>query len=269
MRHPLDKVYLGTNTKMFMTAAEAKTYIDRLLVLTKDIRDEINLFVIPSFTSLATVKGATDGTGIMVGAQNMGWEERGQYTGEISPLMLKELCVDLVMAGHSERRHVFRETDKDEEKKVVCAAQHGLKVLLCVGETARQKEYGVSKETLRTQLMVGLHSLSKEYAEQFLWIAYEPVWAIGVNGLPASEAYAEEMHQCIKSALCELYGERTGLMVPVLYGGSVNNDNAEAFMKQPHIDGLFIGRSAWDADNFNHIIRSIMPVFKRHKGLRI
>ena len=117
----------------------------------------------------------------MIGAQNMGWEEQGQFTGEISPLMLQEIGTDLIMVGHSERRHVLGETDEQENKKVICALNHNFTTLLCVGETEEQKEYGISEEIIRIQLKKGLYGVTKEMLDK-LWIAYEPVWAIGVTG---------------------------------------------------------------------------------------
>ena len=263
----LDKIYLGTNTKMFKTPSEAEAHIATLAALTADLRDSIHLFVIPSYTSLHRAVGAAAGTGVMIGAQSMGWEERGQLTGEISPLMLRELGVELVMVGHSERRHILHETDYEEEKRVSCAAEHGFTTLLCIGETAEQKAYGLSRETLARQLKIGLHSLPKALAASRLWIAYEPVWAIGVGGVPADEGYANEMHGAIKETLCQLYGNDVGREIPVLYGGSVNPDNAEKLAAQPNIDGLFIGRSAWDAERFNTLIRSVLPVFEEKKAV--
>lgn len=262
----LDKIYLGTNTKMYKTIADTKTFLSRLDALTEDINeDQIELFVIPSYTALSAAVETTRDSKIKIGAQNMGWEDQGQFTGEISPLMLKEIGVDLVMVGHSERRHVLGETDQEEEKKVAKASEHDFIPLLCIGETAEEKEYGLSAEVLSTQLKIGLHSITPEQAKH-VWVAYEPVWSIGVNGTPASKEYAEEMHIVIKKVLVELFGEEIGGDIPVLYGGSVNPQNAEGLIQQPHVDGLFIGRSAWDADNFNGIIRSVMPLFYAKKG---
>lgn len=253
------KVYFGTNTKMFKTASEAERHISLLRELTGDIsREEMSLFVIPAYTSLRAAVSAA-GEAVLIGAQNMGWEERGQYTGEISPLMLREAGARLVMIGHSERRHILHETDFEEEKKVRCAISHGFRTLLCVGETLEQKEYGIGRETLATQLKIGLHSITSAEARRDLWIAYEPVWSIGVNGVPADENYANEMHRTIKGTLAALFGKDAGGEIPVLYGGSVNNENAVRLICQPEIDGLFIGRSALDAENFNAIIRMALP----------
>jgi triosephosphate isomerase len=262
----LDKLYLGTNTKMYKTIADTVDYLTKLNSLTADLdRSKLELFVIPSFTSLESARKCVPADKISLGAQNMCWEDKGQFTGEISPLMLKEVNVSIVEIGHSERRHVLGETDLEENKKVLAALRHNFTALLCIGETGEQKELGLSDEVLRTQLKAGLHGVTLKNTDN-LWIAYEPVWAIGVNGTPASKEYADEKHAVIKQTLIEIFGKETGLDIPVLYGGSVNNENAEELIAMPHIDGLFIGRSAWDAENFNKIIRSVTPLFFSRKN---
>ena len=243
---------------MYKNIKDTVSYLQDLESLTKDIsRDEIELFIIPSYTTLDSASKAIDQKNIRLGAQNMCWEEQGQFTGEISPLMLQEVGTDIVMIGHSERRHVLGETDEEENKKVLCALNHNFTTLLCVGETGEQKDYGISEEVIRIQLKKGLYGVTKEQTEK-LWIAYEPVWAIGVNGKPATKEYAEQIHIVIRETLVELFGEEAGNEIPVLYGGSVNPENAVGLSKMEHIDGLFIGRSAWQADNFNKIIRDVL-----------
>jgi len=262
----LDKLYLGTNTKMYKTIADTLDFLTRLNGLTGDInRSRLELFVIPSYTSLDVARKCVPADKISIGAQNMCWEDQGQFTGEISPLMLREVGASIVEIGHSERRHVLHETDAEENKKVLAALNHHFTALLCIGETGEQKGLGLSDEVLRTQLKAGLHGITLNSTDR-LWIAYEPVWAIGVNGTPASKEYADEKHAVIKQTLIEIFGAETGSDIPVLYGGSVNNENAEELIAMPHIDGLFIGRSAWDAENFNHIIRSVLPLFFERKN---
>jgi len=263
----LDKLYLGTNTKMTKTIADTELFLTELSTLVSDLnRERLELFVIPSFTTLERAKKISAEGKIRIGAQNMCWAAEGQFTGEISAAMLKELDIDLVEIGHSERRHVFGETDEEVNKKVVMATNHGMTPLLCIGETLSQKQYGISDEVLSTQLKIGLSGISKDEAGK-LWIAYEPVWAIGVNGIPADEHYANEKHKVIKNVLISMFGEEVGGDIPVLYGGSVNNGNADVLISQRYIDGLFIGRSAWDAKNFNEIIRSVIPLFKNRKDI--
>ncbi|WP_277668825.1 triose-phosphate isomerase [Caproiciproducens galactitolivorans] len=259
------KIYLGTNTKMYKTTEQTVTFLERLNELTQDIsRDRMELFVIPSYITLPAARASVPQESVLIGAQNMGWEEEGQFTGEISPLMLREAGVNIVMAGHSERRHIFRETDEEENKKVLCALQHGFKPLLCVGETAGEKDFGIAEEVLRMQLKVGFHNVTPEQAKA-VSVAYEPVWAIGVNGVPATKEYADHIHKVIRDTLVELFGAEVGGDIPVLYGGSVNPQNAEGLIGMPYIDGLFIGRSAWDADNFHSIIRMVLPLFEEKR----
>ncbi len=258
----MKKLYLGTNTKMFKTAVETREYLMKLHELTRDIdREWLELFVIPSFTSLESSRRCVPTESIRLGAQNIGWEERGQFTGEISPLMLSEIGIDIAEIGHSERRHILHETDEEENLKMRCALAHGLTALLCIGETGQQKGVGISDEILRIQLRIGLNGILPDQAER-VWIAYEPVWAIGVNGSPASPIYAAEKHKVIRKILVELFGETQGLKIPILYGGSVNRQNAQELMQIPNIDGLFIGRSAWEADKFNEIIRDVLQCCK-------
>ena len=240
----MKKLYFGSNLKMYKGISATREYLQKLVENTKDIsRDDIELFIIPSYTTLQTATSCCDREFVRLGAQNMCWEDQGQFTGEISPCMLEEMGLDLVMIGHSERRHVFGESDVEENKKV----------------KAEQKEYGISAETLRSQLKIGFYGVSPEECKN-IWVAYEPVWSIGVNGTPASADYAEAMHKEIKTALYEIFGEKSE-EIPVLYGGSVN---AESLIVQPSIDGLFVGRAAWDADKFDTLIRDAMKVYAEH-----
>ncbi len=255
------KLYFGSNLKMYKTIEQTTKYLCSLVEYTKDIdRNEIELFIIPSYTALESATKCVNHRYIKLGAQNMNWEKEGQFTGEISPTMLKELGMDLVMIGHSERRHVFGEKDFEENEKVKTALKYGFKALLCVGETEEQKKYGVSVETLRTQLKIGFHNVSASEVSN-IWVAYEPVWSIGVNGTPASADYAECMHQEIKKCLVDIFGEK-GNEIPILYGGSVNPSNANELIIQPSIDGLFVGRAAWQADKFERLIREAKATYE-------
>lgn len=247
------KQYFGTNLKMYKNISQTRDYLKRLAELMRDMdRQKTELFVLPSYTALDTAVSCTDQSLIRLGSQNMCWAQEGQFTGEISPLMLKELGIELTMAGHSERRTIFKEDDRMECRKVEMAVRQGMTALLCIGETLEQKMSGISREVLRIQLKTGLSMVGAERLEK-IWIAYEPVWSIGVNGIPADPQYAGNMHQSIKECLIELFGE-AGAEVPVLYGGSVNMENARQFFTTPSIDGLFVGRSAWQADAFYKLI---------------
>ena len=255
------KLLIGTNLKMYKTIKETVAYLVELQRMTADLDGDIVLFLIPSYTTLPAASETVDKTRIRLGAQNMNWEEKGQFTGEISPLMLQELDLRIVEIGHSERRHIFRETDIEENKKVISAINHGFTALLCVGETGEDKELNIGDERLRQQLKIGLRGLSEADCKN-LWVAYEPVWAIGVNGIPASADYANVKHQVIRETLVQLF-PKEGHNVPILYGGSVNPGNACELISQPAIDGLFVGRAAWEAPAFNSLIRQVLPVWQQ------
>lgn len=251
------KWYMGTNTKMYKTMGETIDFVSNLCRLTGDIdRESFELFVLPSFTTLEQANRYRNQELLRLGAQNMCWEERGQFTGEISPLMLREVGCDLVMIGHSERRHIFMETDDMERKKLRCALEHGFTALLCVGETEDEKEAGRSNEALKKQLELALADIKADKTEK-IWVAYEPVWAIGVKGKPITIAYADEKISFVRQTLISLFGKR-GEDIPVFYGGSVNPANAIALSRCKDINGLFIGRSAWKAEEFNTLIRTVM-----------
>lgn len=260
----MKKLYIGTNTKMYQGIAQTVAFLNELGALTKDIdRAEVELFVIPSYTALDAAGRAAQAQGIRLGAQNVAWEDEGQFTGEISAPMLLEVGAGIAEIGHSERRHILGETNDMENRKVHAALRHSMTALLCIGETKEQKLRGIANEILRIQLKEGLFEVCPKAAKDRLWIAYEPVWAIGLDGEPASATYAEEKHRVIRETLCELLGETVGNAVPILYGGSVNAQNAEALIVRPHIDGLFIGRSAWKAESFAAIIRTVLPLFQQ------
>lgn len=255
------KLYFGTNLKMYKNVKDTVSYLQALDYAVSDLdRSELEIFVIPSYTSLEKASSCIDRARITLGAQNMCWEEQGQFTGEISPLMLDELGIHFVMAGHSERRHIFRETDIEENRKIQCALKHGFHALLCVGETLEEKNYRISDEILQMQLKIGFHDISSEEASH-LMVAYEPVWAIGESGQPASPEYARARHRHIRQCLAHLFGS-AGESIPLLYGGSVNHANAKELISDPNIDGLFVGRSAWQADSFNTLIRTALAARK-------
>ncbi|MHB8065353.1 MAG: triose-phosphate isomerase [Ruminiclostridium sp.] len=251
----MKRVLLGTNWKMHKTAEEAVNYTKELKELSRNF-ESFEIFIIPPYTDLWEVKKIVKDSSILLGAQNMHWEAEGAYTGEISPKMLKEIGIDIIELGHSERRQYYNETDFTVNKKVLAALNYGMIPLICVGEKLEDKEYGVSKEILSKQVKLALNGVLESQVSK-IWIAYEPVWAIGEQGIPAEPSYIGEIHTHIRNILIELYGENSGTIVPILYGGSVNIDNSVAFIKQPNVDGLFIGRSAWMTENFHNIMLKI------------
>ena len=250
------QVFVGSNLKMYKTIRQTLEYTACLQTLTGDIpRDSLRLFILPSYTALADACRTVDHSLIWVGAQNMHWADQGQFTGEISAPMLQEIGVDLVMAGHAERRVLFGETDEMVNRRVLACLSHGFQVLVCVGETAEDKSYRVSIERLAQQLKIALHNVRQESLSR-VWLAYEPSWAIGEQGIPADPEYINDVHLELHQVLEKLFPSH-GSRVPVLYGGSVGLNNAANIAQLPEVDGLFIGRAAWDAKQFNQIIRSI------------
>lgn len=245
---PRDKVWIGTSWKMNKTLAQAQTFANGLLAASMDER--IQPFIMPPFTALREVKGILAGTEVRVGGQNMHWADSGAWTGEISPTMLTDCGADLVELGHSERRAHFGETDEAVGKKVEAAVHHGLIPLICIGETAQQRDAGQADAVLESQVETALGLLTGTRKTATVLLAYEPVWAIGEAGEPASPDYADDR----QAQIGRIAHAMTGQAVPCLYGGSVNPDNCVDLISRPHVDGLFIGRSAWNVEGYLDIL---------------
>ncbi|MDX8538842.1 triose-phosphate isomerase [Mesorhizobium sp. M4B.F.Ca.ET.089.01.1.1] len=243
--------WVGTSWKMNKTLAEALAFARALAGFAPGFDQRIQPFVIPPFTAVREVKQALAPTRIKVGAQNMHWADAGAWTGEISPLMLGDCGLDLVELGHSERREHFGETDHTVGLKTAAAAKHGLIPLICVGETLAERESGKADAVLTAQVEGALQFLEGEARGAKILFAYEPVWAIGDKGIPASSDYADRQQALIKTVA----GGLLPAVPPVLYGGSVNPGNAAELIGQPNIDGLFIGRSAWQAEGYIDILQ--------------
>jgi triosephosphate isomerase len=217
---------------------------------TTDTIESVEKVLCPPFLYLHSVADRVRGTTILIGAQNCHWEDSGPYTGEISPAMLLGL-VDYVIVGHSERRAYFNETDETVNRKVWAVLSHGLRPILCVGETREQRDVGETEEVLRRQLRQGLAQI--ELPQDFT-VAYEPVWAIG-TGLPATPEMAVESINIIRDELETLSNEAVASTARVLYGGSVTADNFGDFMRQPEIDGGLVGGASLDPDAFIEMVR--------------
>ncbi len=245
-----DKRYwIGTSWKMNKTLAQALDFAGGLLE--RDFRHpSIQPFVVPPFTAVREVKAALAGTDVKVGAQTMHWEDAGAWTGEISPAMLADCGLDLVELGHSERRAHFGETDETVGRKVAAALRHGLTPLVCVGETMEEREAGRADAVLARQTEAALAFLGEAREGATILFAYEPVWAIGEHGIPASPDYADERQARIRAVAAGLLSAPP----PVLYGGSVNPGNCEDLIGRPAVDGLFIGRSAWTVEGYLGIL---------------
>jgi triosephosphate isomerase len=240
------------NWKMHGALAEARD-------LAQGVRDGlkrprgVEVAVCPPFTALAAVGEVLAGSAVGLGAQNCHWEDTGAFTGEISPAMLAELGCRLVLVGHSERRHVFHETDEQVNKKVAAAMRHGLLPVLCVGETAEERRQGLTFTVVEGQLRAGCSGLAPEEIGRCC-LAYEPVWAIG-TGQNATPGQAAEVHGYLRGLLSEIGSKEVAQSVRILYGGSVKPDNASSFTEEPDIDGVLVGGASLQAPGFVTIAR--------------
>jgi triosephosphate isomerase len=247
--------WIGTSWKMHKTLDQARAFASGL---PQTGPAGIQRFVIPPFTAVREVKAMLSATTVKVGAQNMHWDDQGAWTGEISPLMLKDCGLDMVELGHSERRAHFGETDETVGLKVAAAVRHGLTPLICIGETLDERQSGRARDVLALQVRGALARLTPDQRGAEILFAYEPVWAIGVNGIPASADYADAR----QAEIIAVAGDVLGRKIPCLYGGSVNPDNCAELISCPHIDGLFIGRSAWAVEGYLDILARCAAVLK-------
>lgn len=243
MRIPL----IAANWKMNKTTEETRDFIIQFTPMVSGI-EGVEVLIAPPFTSLAVAAKFLKGFGIKLGAQNVFYEKSGAYTGEISPLMLKDCGCDYVIVGHSERRQYFHETDEIINKKLRAAQEAGLSVILCIGETLMEREEGKTFDVLRNQLISGL----KDIRPETLVIAYEPVWAIGTGKTATAEQIAEA-HGFIRSTLRELFNEKSE-HIRIQYGGSVNAENAPTILNIENVDGALVGGASLKPDSFAKII---------------
>jgi triosephosphate isomerase len=244
--------WIGTSWKMNKTRAQARAFADVLAGSAVANTQAARLFVIPPFTAIDDVARALSTTPVRVGAQNMHWALAGAWTGEISAAMLLDVGATLVEIGHSERRAHFGETDETVALKTRSAIDHGLLALVCVGDTRAEYEAGQTSEVLARQVRFALSKLGRADRAKIV-IAYEPVWSIGEGGVPADPDFANLQHRRIKDVSGDMFSEP----VDVIYGGSVNPENCCALASRAHIDGLFIGRSAWEAPGYVDIVEKV------------
>ena len=245
MRKPI----IAGNWKMHKTIAEALEFVNE--VKDRVNNDKVEAVICAPFTLLKDLKQATKGTNIKIGAQNMHFEEKGAFTGEISPLMLKELDMDYVVIGHSERRQYFNETDETVNKKVLKALEVGIDPILCVGETLEEREAGNTKDVCKVQVEKSLENVSKEDLAKVV-IAYEPVWAIG-TGKTATSEDANDVIAYIREVVANLYGELAN-EVRIQYGGSVKPSNVAEIMNQSDIDGALVGGASLEANDYVELV---------------
>lgn len=244
--------WIGTSWKMNKVRSEARAFAETLKASSASMTMAAQPFVIPPFPYIAEVADLLKGTRVKVGAQNMHWDDKGAWTGEVSPLMLLDCGASIVELGHSERRTFFNETDETVALKVKAALKHGFIALVCIGDTRAEYEAGATADVLARQTRYALREVGKSAPGRVI-IAYEPVWSIGEGGIPADPDFANDQHKCIKSITADIAGEP----LVVLYGGSVNPQNCCDLALRSDIDGLFIGRSAWNASGYIGIIEAV------------
>jgi triosephosphate isomerase len=249
MRTPL----VAGNWKMNKTAAEARDLVATMGTMLRDITN-VEKVLCPPFPAIPALAEILAGSGIGLGAQNMHWEEKGAFTGEVSPGMVREFC-NYVIIGHSERRTYFGETDENVNRKLHAALKVGLIPIVCVGETLEQYESGSTSDVVRRQVNLGLAGVGAASAPKLV-VAYEPVWAIG-TGKASSGENANAVHRdVIRPALAELFGVETSVQIRILYGGSVTAANAAEFFGNSDIDGALVGGASLKPDEFVAITKA-------------
>ena len=245
------KKVIAGNWKMNMLPNEAISCVDELAKLVKDTENEVILCV--PYTDLFYALLHVQDTNIKIGAQNMHWEEKGAYTGEVSAPMLKSIGVEYVIIGHSERRQYFAETDETVNKKIKSALAHGLKPIVCVGETLEQREAGETEKVVTNQIAKAFEGINASDLEKII-VAYEPIWAIG-TGKTATKEDANATIMQIRKKLAEIYGQNEAEGVIIQYGGSVKSSNAKELFEMSDIDGGLVGGASLKAEEFSKIVK--------------
>jgi triosephosphate isomerase len=243
--------FIAGNWKMHKTIAESVALVKELHDSCKGQKKRV--MIAPPFTALFEVSKTLKGSNILLGAQNMACEVQGAHTGEISPLMLKDIGVSIVIIGHSERRHVYGESDTLINKKVKLAFTSGLEVILCVGEKLDEREAGKAEKVVEDQLKNGLSGITNDQMKN-ITIAYEPVWAIG-TGKNATPEDADAMHKSIRKLVGALYNKDISSALIIQYGGSVNPGNIKALMAMENLDGALVGGASLKSDTFLPIVK--------------
>lgn len=245
------KILIAGNWKMNKLLSEAHQFVDEFLPLVMDIK-QVEIVLCPPYTCLGAIQPALDGSGVFLGAQDLFWEEKGAFTGEISAGMLADAGCRYVIVGHSERRHIMGETDHTVNRKLKAALNTDLVPILCVGETAGEREGGRATQVVGQQLRLALDSQTLVAEE--LVIAYEPVWAIG-TGINATHEDAQHMCRFIRHSLTDILDREKADRIRILYGGSVTAGNIGQFLGEPDIDGVLVGGASLKATSLAAIIR--------------
>jgi triosephosphate isomerase len=247
------KPFVAGNWKMNKTISEARSLVSEMSIVLGEVKG-VEKVLCPPFMALFPVGALLQGTDIGLGAQNMHWEAKGAFTGEVAPVMVAEFC-KYVIIGHSERRMYFGETDETVNKKTVAARSMNLIPIICVGETLAEYEAGRTAEVVSRQMRAGLKNLEPGFVMQIV-VAYEPVWAIGTGRASSSDNANAVIRDFIRKPLAEMFGDETAQAVRVLYGGSVTAANAAEFFGQPEIDGALVGGASLKVDEFIAIVRA-------------
>lgn len=251
MNTPSRTPILAANWKMHKTQLETRAFFEAFLPLIKGLSGR-DVVIAPAFTALPLARDLAAESQVSLAGQNMHWEKEGAFTGEISPLMLRDLGVQWVILGHSERRHIFGETNEGIAIKVRVALSHDLHPILCVGERLEEREANRTMEVLEQQLTGGLEQVRSEEASRLV-VAYEPVWAIG-TGKTATPDQAQEAHTFIRSWLAKRFDQTIAAHLRILYGGSVKPENVNDLMAERDIDGALVGGASLDPEAFGHIV---------------
>jgi len=251
------KLIIAGNWKLNKTNQEA---IELVTLLKRELGDIVNVDIIvcPVSTALSDINDILNESNICLGAQNLHWEDSGAYTGEISALLLKDIGVQYVIVGHSERRQIFGETDEIVNKKIKAVLAHDLIPIACVGEVLKERESNKTLEVIERQCKGSFAGFTAKEMEKII-IAYEPVWAIG-TGKTATPGQAQEVHLCIRTLVAKMYNEGVAQTVRIQYGGSVKPDNSAELMSQPDIDGALVGGASLKADSFSEIVKNSCSV---------
>ncbi len=242
---------IAANWKMFKTVPEAISFVKSIQKETGPCSDR-EILIAPPFTALNEVRSILKQLGYSLGAQNCHWEEKGAFTGEISPSMLKDVGCDYVIVGHSERRQMFGESNETVGLKAAAVFEAGMRPVICVGEVLDQREQGKTFEVVAGQVEGALKGLSQAEAQRLV-IAYEPVWAIG-TGRTATPEQAQEVHAYIRDRIGVLFNKEVEIKVRILYGGSVKPDNIDALMAKPDIDGALVGGASLEVSSFKRLV---------------
>lgn len=259
------RLLVAGNWKMNTTAAEARSLIRDILEKQPEV-NEAQLALFPPFTFLREAAELLKGSPISLGAQNLFWEDRGAFTGEISAPMLKDAGCEYVIIGHSERRKIIGETDKVVNLKLKAALRAGIKPILCLGETLEQREVNATEQIISEQLILAFKDLSKDEVSSTV-IAYEPVWAIG-TGRTATPEQAQAAHAFLRALLERNYGNSIASRAIIIYGGSVKPDNAFSLYREKDVDGFLAGGASLNSDSFIDIAREALKYKKEEKWAR-